>query len=64
MATATVIPSNQKNDTFSGQSHHEPPLTDAQKRELDQRYAEYQRGEAKLRDWQEVHKEIRAKYHS
>ncbi len=42
-------------------SNDELPLPEWQKTELDKRYAEYKRGEAKPRDWNQVHEELRKK---
>lgn len=40
-------------------SNADLPLPEWQKRELDQRYAEYQGGKEPLHDWQEVHAGLR-----
>jgi putative addiction module component (TIGR02574 family) len=43
-------------------SNSELPLPEWQKIELDKRYEEYKSGKLALRDWEEVHKELREKY--
>jgi len=38
------------------------PLPEWQKKELDKRYSDYQRGGLELHDWQAVHEGLRDKY--
>ncbi|MDA3938441.1 MAG: addiction module protein [Spirochaetia bacterium] len=40
----------------------ELPLPEWQKSELDKRYSDYQNGELKLHDWEDVHENLRNKY--
>lgn len=39
-----------------------PPLHEWQKRTLEQRYQSFQNGELSTRDWEAVHRELRARY--
>jgi putative addiction module component (TIGR02574 family) len=38
------------------------PMPMWQKQELDKRYDEYKKGKLELRDWEDVHRELRQKY--
>jgi putative addiction module component (TIGR02574 family) len=38
------------------------PMPMWQKQELDKRYGEYKKGKLELRDWEDVHRELRQKY--
>lgn len=40
----------------------ELPMPEWQKSELDKRYKDYQNGELKLHDWEDMHKNLRNKY--
>lgn len=40
----------------------ELPMPEWQKKKLDRRYAEYQKGSLDLHDWKAVHEELRDKY--
>ncbi|WP_045218060.1 addiction module protein [Desulfonatronum thioautotrophicum] len=48
-------------DTLA-KDHNLLPMPEWQKKELERRYQEYQRGDLEMYDWQTAHEELRNKY--